>query len=71
MTILDFVTKKYFHPIENIRGLSRYVSGKAKKLDFNIPDIEISSMDTVNVQNKILPIDHAKRKKLKINKSTL
>ena len=57
--------------LENIRELSRYVSGKIKTLEFRIPDIEISRNDTIDVQNKIMSIDPEKRKALKINKSTL
>ena len=56
---------------ENVRELSRYISGKIKTLDFNIPDIEISRNDTINIKNKIISIDPEKRKALKINKSTL
>ena len=56
---------------ENVRELSRYISGKAKTLEFKIPDIEISRNDTIDVQNKIMSIDPEKRRVLKINKSTL
>jgi len=56
---------------ENVRELSRYISGKIKTLDFNIPDIAISRNDTMNIRNKILSLDPEKRKALKINKSTL
>ena len=56
---------------ENVRELSRYVSGKTKALDFKIPGIEISRNDTIDIKNKIMSIDPEKRKALKINKSTL
>ena len=56
---------------ENVRELSRYISGNIKTLDFNIPDIEISRNDTIDMQNKIMSIDPEKRKALKLNKSTL
>ena len=56
---------------ENVRELSRYISGKAKTLEFKIPDIKISRNDTIGVQNQIMSIDPEKRKALKINKSTL
>ena len=56
---------------ENVRELSRYISGTAKTLEFKIPDILISRNDTIDVQNKIMSIDPKKRKALKINKSTL
>ncbi len=56
---------------ENVRELSRYISGTAKTLEFKIPDILISRNDTIDVQNKIMSIDPEKRKALKINKSTL
>ena len=44
---------------------------KAKKLEFKIPDIEISRNDTIDIKNRIMSIDPEKRKALKINKSTL
>ena len=56
---------------ENVRELSRYISGKTKTLEFKIPDIEISRNDTIDMRNKIMSIDPEKRKELKINKSTL
>ena len=56
---------------ENVRELSRYISGKTKALNFKIPDIEISRNDTIDVKNKIMSIDPEKRKALKLNKSTL
>jgi CRISPR-associated protein Cas1 len=55
---------------QNIRELSRYVSGKIKTLEFRTPDIEISRNDTIDIRNKIMSIDQEK-KALKINKSTL
>ena len=70
----DFKTKKYTLEtimFENVRELSRYISGKIKTLDFKIPDIEISRNDTIDLRNKIMSIDPEKRKALKINKSTL
>ena len=56
---------------ENVRELSRCISGKTKALDFKIPDIEISRNDTIDVKNRIMSIDPEKRKALKLNKSTL
>ena len=56
---------------ENIRELSRYISGNVKTLEFKIPDIAISRNDTMDMRNKILSLDPEKRKALKINKSTL
>ena len=56
---------------ENVRELSRYISGKIKTLDFKIPDMDTSRNDTIDVRNKIMSIDPEKRKALKINKSTL
>lgn len=56
---------------ENIRELSKYILGKTKSLDFNIPELVISRNDTVNVRKKIASIDPEERKALKINKSTL
>jgi CRISPR-associated protein Cas1 len=56
---------------ENVRELSRYVSGKIKIVDFKIPDIEISRNDTIDVRNKVMSIGPEKSKALNINKSTL
>ena len=41
---------------ENIRELSRYISGMVKALEFKIPDIAISRNDTMDMRNKILSI---------------
>jgi len=56
---------------ENVRELSRYISGKTKKLEFRIPDIAMSRNDNTEMRNKVMSIDPEKRKELKINKSTL
>jgi CRISPR-associated protein Cas1 len=56
---------------DNIRELSRYISGNVKELEFTIPNIMMSRNDNIQVRDKIMPIDPSKRKELKINKSTL
>ena len=56
---------------ENVRELSRYISGKVKELEFKIPDITMSRNDTTDIKDRIMSIDPDKRKVLKINKSTL
>jgi len=56
---------------ENIRELSKYITGNSKSLEFTIPDIEIKRNDNSLVRDKIMSIDPEKRKELKINKSTL
>jgi len=56
---------------ENIRELSKYITGNIKSLEFTIPDIEIKRNDNSQVRDKIMSIDPEKRKELKINKSTL
>jgi len=56
---------------ENIRELSRYITGNSKNLEFTIPDIAIKRNDNSQVRDKIISIDPEKRKDLKINKSTL
>ena len=56
---------------ENVRELSKYVSGKTKALEFKIPDITMSRNDTTDIKDRIMSIDPEKRKDLKINKSTL
>jgi CRISPR-associated protein Cas1 len=57
--------------LENVRELSRYVSGKAKSLEFKILDIIMSRNDTADIKDKIMSIDPEEGKALKINKSTL
>jgi len=56
---------------ENIRELSRYITGNSKSLEFTIPYIEIKRNDNSQIRDKIMSIDPEKRKELKINKSTL
>jgi len=56
---------------ENIRELSRYITGNNKQLEFSIPDIAIKKNDNSQVRDKIMSIDSEKRKELKINKSAL
>jgi CRISPR-associated protein Cas1 len=56
---------------ENIRELSRYITGNSKNLEFSIPDIAIKRNDNSQIRERIMSIDPEKRKELKINKSTL
>ena len=56
---------------ENIRELSKYISGKVKELEFKIPEIAMSRNDDIETRNKVMSVDPEKRKALKINKSTL
>jgi hypothetical protein len=56
---------------ENIRELSRYITGNSKELEFSIPDIKIKRNNNSQIRDKIISIDPEKRKELKINKSTL
>ena len=56
---------------ENIRELSKYITGNSKNLEFSIPEIEIKRNDNSQVRDKIMSINPEKRKELKINKSTL
>ena len=56
---------------ENIRKLSKYITGNSKSLEFTIPAIEIKRNDNSQIRDKIMSINPEKRKELKINKSTL
>jgi len=56
---------------ENIRELSRYITGNSKSLEFTIPEIEIKRNDNSQIRDRIMSINSEKRKELKINKSTL
>jgi len=56
---------------ENIRELSKYITGNSKNLEFTIPEIENKRNDNSQIRERIMSIDPEKRKELKINKSTL
>jgi len=56
---------------ENIRELSKCITGNSKSLEFTIPAIEIKRNDNSQIRERIMSIDPEKRKELKINKSTL
>jgi len=56
---------------ENIRELSKYITGNSKSLEFTISDIEIKRNDNSQIREKIMSIGPEKRKELKINKSTI
>ena len=56
---------------ENARIFGKYLSGKSNVLQFNIPDLKITRMDSVDMRSKIMSIDPERRKELGINKSTL
>lgn len=56
---------------KNVRELGKYISGKIKTLNFNIPALVIQRNDTTPVRERIMSIGSDKRKELKINKSTL
>jgi len=53
---------------ENIREMSRYITGNSKNLKFSIPYIEIKRNDNSQIRDKIMSIDPGKRKELEINK---
>jgi len=50
---------------ENIRELSKYITGNSKNLEFSIPEIEIKRNDNSQVRDKIMSINPEKRKELK------
>jgi len=56
---------------ENIRELSKYITGNSKQLEFSIPNIAIKRNDNSQIRERIMSIDPEKRKELKINKSKL
>jgi len=45
---------------ENIRELSKYITGNSKNLEFTIPYIEIKRNDNSQVRDKIMSIDPEK-----------
>jgi len=47
---------------ENIRELSRYITGNSKNLEFSISEIEIKRNDNSQIRDKIMSIDPEKRK---------
>jgi len=56
---------------ENIRELSKYITGNSKSLEFTIPEIAVKRNDNTKIREMIMSINPEKRKELKINKSTL
>ena len=54
-----------------MRRLGNYIEKDQKELKFEIPNMEISRNDNVELRNKIMEITPEIRKKLGINKSTL
>lgn len=56
---------------ENARILGKYLSGKTNVLEFSIPDLKITRVDSQDIRSKIMSIDPERRKELGINKSTL
>jgi len=50
---------------ENIRGLSRYITGNSKHLEFTIPKIEIKRNDNSQIRERIMSIDPEKKERVK------
>lgn len=66
--------KNYYYEtiLDNkISKLSLFISGKNKKIDFDIPKISLKRNDTILLKEKILNMTIEERKRLGINKSTL
>lgn len=69
-----FKNKKYTYSsilFENIQRLSNYIMERSLQLDFDVPNYTIERIDSVDLQNKILKMTPAERKKLGISKTTL
>jgi len=49
---------------ENIRELSKYITGNSKNLEFTIPDIEIKRNDNSQVRERIMSIDPEKKERV-------
>jgi len=56
---------------ENIRELSKYITGNSKQFKFSISSILIKRNYNSQIRERIMSIDPEKRKELKISKSTL
>ncbi len=54
-----------------MRKLGNSIEKDQKELEFEIPNMEISRNDNVELRNRIMEITPKERKKLGINKSTL
>jgi len=50
---------------QNIRELSKYITGNSKSLEFTIPDIEIKRNDNSQVRDKIMSIYPEKKERVK------
>ncbi len=56
---------------ENVRLLANYITGKSRKLQFDIPEFRIKRDDDADIRKKLLSLTPEERKRLGINKSTL
>jgi len=56
---------------ENILRLANYIMNKSEKISFDVPRLEIKRNDDVILQERILEMTPAERKRLEIGKTTL
>ena len=48
---------------ENARIFGKYLSGKTNVLEFRIPDLKITRVDSKDIRSKIMSIDPEKKRK--------
>jgi CRISPR-associated protein Cas1 len=56
---------------DNVRILASYVSGNARTVLFNIPEINMRREDSVDIRNRILSMTSEERRKLGLARNTL
>jgi len=72
--MLNYKTKNYAYQnilFDNVQQLSNFILGKRKDWHLTIPSMKIRRNDPIDLQQKILTMSPAERKRLGINKSTL
>lgn len=57
--------------LDNVQQLANYIQDKSKKLEFNIPSIEINRNDDLELRDALLRMTPEQRRELGINRNTL
>ena len=71
---VNYKTNNYTYQnilFDNVQQLSNFILGKRKDRQLTIPSMKIRRNDPIDLQQKILSMSPAERKRLGINKSTL
>ena len=71
---VNYKTNNYTYQnilFDNVQQLSNFILGKRKDRQLTIPSMKIRRNDPIDLQQEILTMSPAERKRLGINKSTL